>query len=694
LARGYLNRPALTAEKFIANPFGGPGTRLYRTGDVARYQEDGNLQYVGRSDQQVKVRGYRIELGEIETAINEHPDVRESVVVLHGDGLSDNRILAHVVLNSAVSPDGNSHAQRLDRWQEVWDETYREKNAPRDPRFNTIGWNSSYTGESIPETEMREWTAGITERILALNPRKVLEIGCGTGLILFQVAPHCERYYGIDVSSNALRYLEQHFGPGEFDNVKLKQRTADNLTGLGPEKFDVVILNSVVQYFPDVDYLVRVVRNILDVTTPDASIFLGDIRSLPLLRLLHTDTQLCNARANQSIKDVQAAIDKQLALEKELVLDAAFFRTLQQVLSEIGRVEIQLKRGRCENELTKFRYDVVLHLGHNHASQNPVPAEGPRHLQWAMDVNTIDDLRDLLSSSAPALLSIKGVPNARLTAVFGRMELFLSSPANMTVGEFRKLQPHTGSDGVEPEDLWALEKEFPYSVEISWSEAIETFDVLLKHHGVQFEAAPDAVNRRRQPNWRAFANSPSHAEPARDLMPMLRSFLAQRLPEHMIPWSITELKEVPLTANGKIDRQAISRLEVSNRRAAGTTFEPPRTPTETSLAEIWAEVLRLERVGIHDNFFAIGGHSLLATQVISRVRERLGVDVPLRSVFESPTVFELAQSLERTYPAVDVPISKSASIKRAGLPKDIDQLSEDEINSLLYQVLAEADQDA
>ncbi len=696
LARGYLNRPELTAERFIANPFGAAGTRLYRTGDLARYLEDGNLQYVGRLDQQVKVRGYRIELGEIETAINEHPEVRESVVVLHGDGLSDNRIIAHVVLDSAADKNGEAH--RLDQWQNVWEETYREKNSVSDPRFNTIGWNSSYTGQPIPEAEMREWVGGVTERILALNPRNVLEIGCGTGLILFPVAPHCALYCGTDVSSNALRYLEQQFGPGEFDNVKLVQRTADNLTNLGPEKFDVVILNSVVQYFPDIEYLVRVLRNIVEVATPDASIFLGDIRSLPLLRLLHTDTQIFNAPAEQIIKDVQNAVDKQLALEKELVIDAAFFRTLQQVLPEIGRVEIQLKRGRHENELTRFRYDVVLHLGHNYASQNKVSTKGPRHLQWAMDVSTVDDLRDLLSNSEPDLLSIKGVPNARLSSPLKRMELLAGSPANMTIAEFRKLQTDTGVNGVEPEDLWALEKEFPYTVEITWSEAgvLDTFDVLLKRHGVYLEDAPRAVTGRREPNWRTFANSPSHAEPARDLLPMLRSFLAQRLPEHMIPWSITELKEVPLTANGKIDRLAISRLEVSNRRVAGTTFEAPRTPTETSLAEIWAEVLRLERVGIHDNFFQIGGHSLLATQVISRVRERLGVDLPLRSVFESPTVSKLAQGLEqqrRTYPDVEVPISKSASIKPAVLPKEIDQLSEAEIDSLLYQVLADADRE-
>jgi acyl carrier protein len=177
---------------------------------------------------------------------------------------------------------------------------------------------------------------------------------------------------------------------------------------------------------------------------------------------------------------------------------------------------------------------------------------------------------------------------------------------------------------------------------------------------------------------------------------MLRGFLAQRLPEHMIPSSITELKEVPLTSNGKIDRLAISRLEVSNRRVASKTFEAPRTPAETSLAEIWAEVLRLERVGIHDNFFEIGGHSLLATQVISRVRERLGVDLPVRSVFESPTVSGLAQGLEqlrRKYPAVEVPISKSAGLKPGVLPTEIDQLSEAELDSLLYQVLAEADRE-
>jgi len=107
LARGYLNRPELTAEKFICNPFSNdPGARLYKTGDLARYLEDGNIEYLGRSDDQVKLRGFRIELGEIEAALRHHELVRDSLVVVREDTPGNKRLIAYVVMQTAPSRKG------------------------------------------------------------------------------------------------------------------------------------------------------------------------------------------------------------------------------------------------------------------------------------------------------------------------------------------------------------------------------------------------------------------------------------------------------------------------------------------------------------------------------------------------------------------------------------------------------------
>ena len=101
----------------------------------------------------------------------------------------------------------------------------------------------------------------------------------------------------------------------------------------------------------------------------------------------------------------------------------------------------------------------------------------------------------------------------------------------------------------------------------------------------------------------------------------LRSFLKQKLPEYMVPSAFVFLDTLPLTPNGKVDRKALPAPD-QNRPEAEESYVAPRTPVEELLAEIWAEVLKLDKVGVHDNFFELGGHSLLATQVISRVRKR------------------------------------------------------------------------
>jgi amino acid adenylation domain-containing protein len=125
----------------------------------------------------------------------------------------------------------------------------------------------------------------------------------------------------------------------------------------------------------------------------------------------------------------------------------------------------------------------------------------------------------------------------------------------------------------------------------------------------------------------------------------LRSYLHQRLPEYMVPAFYIVLNALPLLPNGKIDRRALSALRQSRREPVGVGQAAPRNQVEEALVSIWMRVLGREQVGIYDNFFDLGGHSLLITQVISRVREQLQVELPLRALFEKPTIADFAEAI-------------------------------------------------
>jgi len=140
----------------------------------------------------------------------------------------------------------------------------------------------------------------------------------------------------------------------------------------------------------------------------------------------------------------------------------------------------------------------------------------------------------------------------------------------------------------------------------------------------------------------------AYVVPAQEPIPTtdeLRQFLQKLLPDYMVPTAFVLLEALPLTPNGKVDRRVLPAPEQVDTELEGTSMAP-RTPTEEMVAGIWVQVLALGQVGIHDNFFELGGHSLLATQVISRLRKTFQVELPLRCLFESPTVAGLAQSLE------------------------------------------------
>jgi len=142
----------------------------------------------------------------------------------------------------------------------------------------------------------------------------------------------------------------------------------------------------------------------------------------------------------------------------------------------------------------------------------------------------------------------------------------------------------------------------------------------------------------------------------------LRDALSGRMPDYMVPTAFVALDAIPLTPNGKTDRRALPAPDAAARDA----FVAPRTPTETALAPLWAQVLGVERVSVEDDFFLLGGHSLLATQVVSRIRQALGAEVPLRALFEAPTVRRLAARLDALRGAGETPLPPVVPVNRRG----------------------------
>jgi amino acid adenylation domain-containing protein len=188
---------------------------------------------------------------------------------------------------------------------------------------------------------------------------------------------------------------------------------------------------------------------------------------------------------------------------------------------------------------------------------------------------------------------------------------------------------------------------------------------LIEHPGLR-EALVLAIDSGRGGDDRRLL---AYVVPADGSVPSareLRSHLERRLPAYMVPSAFVSLPAFPLTGNGKVDRRALPAPDGS-RPDLGSQFEPPRTPLERKIAEIWAEVFGCPEIGIRDDFFELGGHSLLATRLLVRYQEALGVTLPLRRLFESPTVAELAEAVEALRQAPAAPTIQRISRQSYGV---------------------------
>ncbi|MFE5598186.1 condensation domain-containing protein [Streptomyces coelicoflavus] len=482
---------------------------------------------------------------------------------------------------------------------------------------------------------MERWRTDTVERVRALRPRHVLEIGVGSGLLLSRLADATEAYWATDFSAAVIERLRRQTAarPELCGRVELLARPAHDLDGLPQGFFDTVVINSVAQYFPNADYLTSVLRGALDLLTPGGSLFVGDVRNLRLKRALDTAVQLTRSGQDTDADAVRRAVDQRAAQENELLVDPEYFHALAAADPErFGGVDIRVKTGAYDNELVRYRYDVVLRKKSGRA---PVSAAGAPCWQWGEDVSTVQELADRLAAERPAGLRVTGVPNGR-TAHEAAAARALYAGAPLT--EVRAALLRTGAPGATSDALVALGEPLGYQVAVTWSSegAEGELDALFLPPGT--DPPTDVyLPAEDRPVGRPRTNNPALGHVAGELGASLRGHLRDVLPDYMVPSAVVVLDSLPVNANGKLDRRALPAPDFQGQ----VTGRAPRTAHEELLCGVFAEVLGLPAVGIDDSFFDLGGDSISSIQLVSRAR-RAGLAISPREVFRHKTVLALA----------------------------------------------------
>lgn len=309
----------------------------------------------------------------------------------------------------------------VEDWQFLFDDMY-DPSFDRDstPDNQLVGWVDGLTGQPVPTEEMRAWVAASVDRIRGLNPRRVLEIGAGTGLIMQELLTleGLVEYVGTDISTSAVQLLKA-LATNSTVPVRTYVCPADSPPA-SEDAYDLVILNSVVQYFPNISYFEEVIARSLELLAPEGHIFIGDLRDPGQLEPYYRQR---NGRQSGGVFELEAAQRR----DDELSLAPDYIRTLGTVHPAITAVEAAPRRGSHRNEMTLFRYDAILHAG------CPTDLPATADMWWP------------------------GVPNARLTSVPGGLD-----PEK--IWDLRGWQARAGcqpGEGIGSLEIWAAPPNAP-----------------------------------------------------------------------------------------------------------------------------------------------------------------------------------------------------------------------------------------
>ena len=691
LARGYTD-PQRNADRFITVTVDGQTVRAYRTGDYVRHRlSDGKLEFYGRTDGQAKIRGQRIEVGEIEHCLRRHASVHDAVAVIQ----ENPRHEAHLASFITIRVDEGSRGDKIEeitgdtvesKHVGVWEDRFNDETyAPMDKiqgeslGRDFVGWTSMYDGSGIDKGEMNEWLDETIDALLnGRAPGDVLEIGTGSGMILFNLGKELRSYVGLDPSQRAVGFVANASRsiPGLAGKVRMFKATATELRQLeGPISPNLVVINSVAQYFPSQEYLFNMVEDVLRLDSVE-TIFFGDMRSHALYQEFLASRALFMLGHDAHADDVKRMMAKMEEVELEFLVEPAFFTAMKDRLPElIEHVEILPKRMKATNELSCYRYAAVVHAKPRgkHTSQliHEIPKDTWRDfMDMKLDQASLTEL--LQRQSSQEVIAVGNIPHSK--TMFERYLVdSVSGDKKSRVDGAGWLQDVSQQAKACPAlsavDLLNVARKAGCRVEISWARQYSQrggLDAIFHRHQpengkrVMFQFPTDHTGRRLQ----AMSSKPLKQQMSETIQRELRDLLQAHLPSYMIPRLITILDEMPINENGKVDRKALS-----NKRQMDTSRGPVRQPTtgsERQIQAIWAVVLNVDptAIGVDDSFFQLGGNSIAAMKVVAEARE-VGLQIAVADIFRRPRLCQLAERASALRGADDTLVS-IPRIEKAG----------------------------
>ncbi|CAE7221078.1 Destruxin synthetase [Pyrenophora teres f. teres] len=651
LARGYTD-PARNIDRFVSVEIGGKTVRAYRTGDYVRHRPtDGQLEFFGRMDGQVKIRGNRVELGEVEHALRSDKAVREAVAVLQQHDGSEARLAGFVTVHEDAETadehvDDSNESQHVDVWEDKFDadiyspiDNVQKENIGRD----FVGWTSMYDGSDIDKAEMNEWLDDTIDTMLnGQRPGNVLEIGSGTGMILFNLGDGLQSYVGLDPSRKAVQFIAETAKsiPGLAGKIRMYKATAADVGRLEqPVAASLVVINSVVQYFPSLDYLFKTVQQLVELEGT-RTLFFGDVRSYALHRefLATRAVHMAGDRATKA--DIRRMVADMERVERELLVDPAFFTALPSRLPGlVDHVEILPKKMKATNELSCYRYAAVVHLTPRDGQARELAVREVADDRWIDFAERRLDRQSLLQQlhglSTSPTIAVSNIPYSKtmvsrcLVRSLEGAEGETSDSPDWLASVHQQTQDCRSLSAAE---LVELAQEADCRVEISWS----------RQHSQQ--GGLDAIFHRYQPltGERVILSSkPLRQQFLQKTQQRLVEMLEAQLPTYMVPQTLTVLDAMPVNPNGKVDRKALEQQADTQSNHSGQK-QQPSTPAERAMQQLWAGVLAIapDSIGLDDSFFRLGGDSIAAMKLVGEAR-RAGIQLTVADLFRNPRLDQL-----------------------------------------------------